>query len=96
MEKLKLDIQMFSVSEETDQYYVRSESHAKHPAYNKDEMDTLLSSKANSSNVYTKNEVYTKTEIDTRLDLKLNSSKITYGTANPSGGENGDIYFQYS
>ena len=96
MEKLKLDIKMFSVSEETDQYYVRSVSHAKHPAYNKDEVDTLLSSKANSSDVYTKSEVYTKTETDAKLDLKLNSSKITYGTANPSGGENGDIYFQYS
>ena len=49
MEKLKLDIKMFSETEETDQYYVHSVSHAKHPAYNKNEVDTLLSSKANSS-----------------------------------------------
>lgn len=34
--------------------------------------------------------------LQTTVNGKLDSSKISYGTSNPSGGSNGDIYFKYS
>lgn len=51
--------------------------------------------------------VYTKSEVDTALQSKASSihthelsdiagaRKITYGTADPSGGSSGDIYIKY-
>jgi hypothetical protein len=34
-------------------------------------------------------------EIDETLEAKFDSSKISYGTSEPAGGNDGDIYFQY-
>ena len=81
MEKLKLDIQMFSVSEETDQYYVHSVSHAKHPAYNKDEVDELLSP--------------INTDLSNLNANKQNN--VLSGTTSPSStlGNDGDLYVMY-
>lgn len=63
--------------------------------YTKTETDDLLDTKANSSNVYSKTETYSQTETNNLLSAKLNSSSIRSGTSNPSGGNDGDIYFQY-
>ena len=81
MEKLKLDIKMFSETEETDQYYVHSASHAKHPAYNKDEVDALLSPMNTSISNLNANK----------------QNNVLSGTDTPSSslGNDGDIYLQY-
>lgn len=88
--------------------YVRCNSHCKYPAYDKEEVDTLLKEKANTSNVYTKNEMdillenkasasntYNKTEIDTKIELKQNL--VLSGTEEPTSdlGTDGDIYLKY-
>ena len=61
----------------------------KYDVYTKERTDELLEAKANSE------DVYTKSDIDDSLETKVNKSSITSGTAEPSGGEDGDIYFQY-
>lgn len=47
-------------------------------------INTTLGTKANSS------DVYTKTQANNTFQ-----TKVTYGTGNPSGGNNGDVYFKY-
>lgn len=50
--------------------------------YTKTEVDTMFTTFGNN--------YYTKTQIDTNKQ-----KKITYGTADPTGGEDGDIYIKY-
>ncbi|WCS68470.1 hypothetical protein Goe16_00520 [Bacillus phage vB_BsuM-Goe16] len=45
-------------------------------AYTKKEVDSKLSSKANSSDVYKKTETYSKTEVDTKVGAKADSSGV--------------------
>lgn len=47
-------------------------------------INNTLGTKANANNVYTKAQSDTKYQ-----------TKALYGTGNPSGGNNGDIYFKY-
>lgn len=44
--------------------------------YKKNEVDTKLSSKANSADVYTKTQVYTKSETDTKLAEKATTASV--------------------
>lgn len=44
--------------------------------YKKNEVDTKLSSKANSADVYTKTQVYTKSETDTKLSEKATTTAV--------------------
>ena len=44
--------------------------------YKKNEVDTELSSKANSADVYTKTQVYTKSETDTKLSEKATTTAV--------------------
>lgn len=44
--------------------------------YKKNEVDTKLSSKANSADVYTKTQVYTKGETDTKLSEKATTTAV--------------------
>ena len=47
-------------------------------AYTKTEVDNALSSKANSSNVYTKSETYTKTEVDDKIaSIDISTDGVT-------------------
>ena len=60
------------------------------------EIDTALALKADASAVAGKADqdtTYTKTEVDSIATGKQKA--ITSGTANPSGGSDGDIYLQY-
>lgn len=54
--------------------------------YSTTEIDNMFSG---LSNTY-----YNKTQIDSRIATL--QPKITYGTGNPTGGSNGDIYIKYS
>lgn len=55
--------------------------------YTETEVDTKLNGKANSSHTHTTSQV---------TGLKSGATtKISSGTANPSGGDNGDVYIQY-
>lgn len=55
--------------------------------YTESEIDTKLNGKANSSHTHTTAQI---------SGLKSGATtKITSGTANPSGGDNGDVYIQY-
>lgn len=60
--------------------------------YSKTETDALLLEKSDTDHTHDE-RYYTESEIDTKLNGKQKS--ITYGTAAPSGGSNGDIYIQY-
>ena len=55
----------------------------------------LLNKKSDSGHNHD-DRYYTETEVNDFLNEKVNSSRISYGTSNPSGGEDGDIYFKYS
>lgn len=63
--------------------FVRKANHCQNEAYSKEEADTILSTKADSTDVYTKDEVYTQTEVDskvsalnTSISTKANSSDV--------------------
>lgn len=69
--------------------------------YKKSEIDTSLNTKQNTLTFDTtptsgSSNPVTSGGVKSALDLKLNSSSITSGTSEPTGGQDGDIYFQYS
>ncbi|WP_425623032.1 hypothetical protein ACPT9H_00485 [Brevibacillus borstelensis] len=61
--------------------------------------DTLLqrdsSGRAKVAPPAVENDIATKGTVDAHANLLEIHRKITFGTANPTGGSNGDIYFQY-
>lgn len=65
--------------------YVRCEGHCKYPAYDKEEVDNLLSNKID------KGDFYTKEEVDSKI------KNIYSGTTDPEAslGNDGDIYLKY-
>lgn len=52
------------------------DSKCTHDTYTKTEVDNMVNSKANSSDVYTKSETYTKTEVNNLVNVKANSSDV--------------------
>jgi hypothetical protein len=67
------------------------ESKCEYDVYTKEKIDDLLSKIPIS---YTKNEIDTTVQT---LNASINNcqKKITSGTSEPSGGEDGDIYIKY-
>lgn len=67
------------------------ESKCEYDVYTKEKIDDLLSKIPIS---YTKNEIDTTVQ---SLNTSINNcqKKITSGTSEPSGGEDGDIYIKY-
>lgn len=66
--------------------YVRCDSHCKFPAYDKEEVDSLLSDKANKTDVYTKTEADTKhNELIKKVYVKDDYAVLT-GTITMASG----------
>jgi hypothetical protein len=78
--------------------YVIGDDKGLTPAYTKEEIDSQMSGKANTSQISTINSnISTINRNISTINSNLNGKQkaITSGTAAPSGGSNGDIYIQY-
>lgn len=71
-------------------YYTKTESNNNY--YTKTQSDNNYYTKAQINT--TLGSYYTKTQVDSALGNY--QKKITYGTGDPSGGNNGDVYIKYS
>lgn len=77
-------------------YYVIGEDKGFEEAYSAEEVDSQID--AVNQNIASANSKINTLQTNlntTNTNLNTKQKKITYGTAAPSGGSNGDIYIQY-
>ena len=68
-----------------NEIYGKNDSHCKYPIYDKEQINTLLANKVNTS------EVYNKQEIDELLN-NISASNIADGNQLPETAEEGTIF----
>ena len=101
--KTQSDTNYYTKTQSDNNYYTKAQINSTlGNYYTKTESNNNYYTKTQSdNNYYTKAQInttlgsyYTKTQVDSALGNY--QKKITYGTGDPSGGNNGDVYIKYS